>query len=95
LADKFYGDIQAYPAIVAATNAIAQTDSEYATIDNPDLIEIGWVLCIPSAADAQVTMDGMMMGSGNMLTDRTPLGIVIEDVQLEHNFVKNIGFRKG
>ena len=26
LADKFYGDIYAYPAIVDATNAIAQTD---------------------------------------------------------------------
>jgi len=81
LADKFYGDIQTYPAIVSATNAIAQTDSEYATIDNPDLIEIGWVLCIPSAADAQATMDGMMMDDGTMLDDGTMVdeGAMMDD----------------
>jgi rhamnose transport system substrate-binding protein len=53
LADKFYGDIFAYPAIFEATNAMAKTDSSYATIANPDLIEPGWKLCIPSLEDAQ------------------------------------------
>ncbi len=52
LADKFYGDVLAYPAIAEATNAKAKTDDSYATIENVDLIEIGWKLCIPSAADA-------------------------------------------
>lgn len=56
LADKFYGDVLAFPAIFDATNAKAAVDDSYATIANPDLIEIGWKLCIPSAADAQVIL---------------------------------------
>ncbi|MCQ3980493.1 MAG: hypothetical protein DPW09_44350, partial [Anaerolineae bacterium] len=58
LADKFYGDVLAYPAIFEATNAAAATDSSYATIANADLIEPGWKLCIPSAEDAQAMMGG-------------------------------------
>lgn len=58
LADKFYGDVLAYPAIFDATNAVAKSDSSYATIANADLIEPGWKLCIPSAADAQAMMGG-------------------------------------
>ena len=46
LSDKFYGDVLAYPAIFEATNAAAQADDSYATIANPDLIEVGWKLCI-------------------------------------------------
>jgi rhamnose transport system substrate-binding protein len=56
LADKFYGDIFAYPAIFEATNAAAQADSSYATIANADLIEPGWKLCIPSQEDAQALL---------------------------------------
>ncbi|GAB4532962.1 MAG: hypothetical protein Kow0063_14240 [Anaerolineae bacterium] len=63
LADKYFGDVLAYPAIIDATNAAAQTDSSYATIANPDLIEIGWKLCIPSGAEAEAMMMGEeMMG---------------------------------
>ena len=61
LADKYFGEVLAYPAIVEATNAAAQADNSYATITNPDLIEIGWQLCIPSAADAEAVIDKMMM----------------------------------
>lgn len=50
LADKFYGNPQAFPAIADATNAKAATDDSYTTIANVDVIEIGWKLCIPSAA---------------------------------------------
>jgi hypothetical protein len=50
LADKFYGDIFAYPTIVDATNARAKEDSSFAVITNPDLIEIGQKLWIPKAA---------------------------------------------
>lgn len=50
LAGKFYGDIFAYPAIVEATNAKAAEDNSFAIIDNPDLIEIGQKLWIPTTA---------------------------------------------
>ena len=57
IADKFFGDVLAYTAIVDATNAKAVADNSYATIDNPDIIEPGWKLCIPPAAAAQTTVD--------------------------------------
>jgi branched-chain amino acid transport system substrate-binding protein len=56
LADKFYGDIFAWPAIWLATNARAADDAAFAVIDNPNLIEIGQQLWIPSAADAQALL---------------------------------------
>jgi branched-chain amino acid transport system substrate-binding protein len=57
LAEKFYGDVLAFPAIAQATNAIAASDDSYTTIENVDLIEIGWKLCIPSTADAEAMLD--------------------------------------
>ena len=66
LADKYFGDMMAYPAIVEATNAAAQDDGSYATIANPDLIEVGWQLCIPSAADAQALLSETIMGEEMM-----------------------------
>ena len=56
LADLFYGDALAYPAIVLATNMKAAEDSSYAVIVDPDLIEPGMKLCIPSADDAQTLL---------------------------------------
>lgn len=49
LADKFYGDIFAWPVIFEATNAKAAEDASFAVIENPDLIEIGQKLWIPAA----------------------------------------------
>ena len=53
IADKFYGDVLAFPAIAEATNAKATTDDSFATISNVDVIEPGWKLCIPSAEEAE------------------------------------------
>jgi len=38
LADRFFGTYLAYPAIVDATNAAANADETYTTIQNPDEI---------------------------------------------------------
>ncbi len=57
LADKFYGDVMAYQAIADATNAKAKTDDSYAVIENVDIIEPGWKLCIPSAETAGVLIE--------------------------------------
>lgn len=56
LAEKFYGDLLAYPAIFDATNAMAKTDKAFAAIANADVIEVGQQLCIPSQADAQTLL---------------------------------------
>ena len=53
LAEKFYGNLLAYPVIVDATNAKAATDSSYAKIDDPNVIEVGSKLCIPPGEVAQ------------------------------------------
>ncbi len=47
IADKYLGDVMAYHALLAATNA--QSDASYADITNPDMIEPGWKVCIPPA----------------------------------------------
>ncbi len=52
LADKYWQDIFLYPAIVSATNQKQEVDDTFATIDNPDLIEPGWKLCIVDADTA-------------------------------------------
>src|SRR5688572_30342464 len=50
LAEKYYGDPLAFPAIVEATNARAAEDSSFVVITNPDLIEVGQKLWIPAQA---------------------------------------------
>ena len=47
LADKYLGDLFAWPIIWDATNAKAKTDKTYQEITNPDLIEVGQKLYIP------------------------------------------------
>jgi nucleoid-associated protein YgaU len=49
IADKFYGDMFAYQAIVDATNAKAGEDSSFTLIADPNRIEIGQKLWIPAS----------------------------------------------
>ena len=49
LADTYLDNPLAYPRIVAATNAAAEADGSYATVDDEGRIVIGWKLCIPGA----------------------------------------------
>ena len=59
IAEQHYGDYSLYPAIVLATNARSATDSSYAAIGDPWLIEPGWKLRIP---DAQTAGTGFTVG---------------------------------
>lgn len=52
IAEKEYGDPLAYPAIVYHNNLKVQEDSTYTRIDDPDFIEVGWTIYIPSAEEA-------------------------------------------
>jgi glucose/mannose transport system substrate-binding protein len=56
LADKFYGDANAYWAIMSATNVANADDASYVKIVNPDQIEVGAKLLIPSTDDAVAFM---------------------------------------
>ena len=53
IAATVLGSPQAYPAIVAATNAAAALDPTYTVIANPNVIAVGWRLCIPAEGAAQ------------------------------------------
>lgn len=57
VADRYFGTILAYPAIIDATNAAANTDSSYTKIVNPDEIEVGIKLCIPAADEAEAYLN--------------------------------------
>jgi len=52
LADKYFADIFAWPAVMQATNQKHLEDASYAFIENADLIEPGWKLYIPSTEEA-------------------------------------------
>jgi 5'-nucleotidase len=51
IAEKLLGDVQAYPAIFEATNAAAAAGGAYATLTDPNVIEVGQVLCIPASTN--------------------------------------------
>ena len=68
LAEKFYGDLLAYPAIVDATNAKAAEDDSYTVIDNPDVIEIGQKLFIPAAQEASTLLASEAPAASGQLT---------------------------
>lgn len=50
IAEKYYGDPLAYDRIVMAANA--GDGDVYTGIENPDLIQPGWVLCIPALVES-------------------------------------------
>ncbi|MFN8456864.1 MAG: transporter substrate-binding domain-containing protein [Anaerolineae bacterium] len=56
LAEKFYGDVTAWPAIWEATNAKAGEDASFAKIDDPNIIEVGQKLWIPASEEAAATL---------------------------------------
>lgn len=56
IAEKEYGDVLAYTVIAAATNAVAITDDSYTFIDDPNVIEPGWKLCLPSVEEAEAVL---------------------------------------
>ena len=57
IAEKVYGDVFAYPAIAEATNARHAEDASFAAIENVDVIEVGWKLCVPGPADAEAMVN--------------------------------------
>jgi dienelactone hydrolase len=52
LATRYFGQPGSYSAIVAATNAAAAVDTTFTPIANPDVLAVGWQLCIPATSAA-------------------------------------------
>jgi len=70
VAEKYYGSVLAYPAIVDATNLAAEADSQYTPIASAETIEAGQVLCIPSLEDAQTMLGGQLAAPDNAGPER-------------------------
>ena len=68
IAEKYHGNVLAYPAIVEATNQVAQENSRYEEIVSADLIEPGQVLCIPSQEEAQAMLEGSLPAAGDQVS---------------------------
>jgi peptide/nickel transport system substrate-binding protein len=56
LAEKYLGDVEAWPAILLATNKMAETDPELNRIDYADIVEVGWTVWIPGDAEAETLL---------------------------------------
>lgn len=50
IAARTLGNPTAYTRIVAATNSAAALDRSFATITNPNVLVVGWKLCLPAGA---------------------------------------------
>ena len=86
IADKTYGDLLAFPAIVTATNQKAATDDSYALITNPDVIEIGQKLYLPPASEVEALLtrgDSFTRDSGLTVTVQDEVGRLIEAITVE------------
>ncbi len=58
LAEKEYGDLLAYPAIVFYNNQMAEEDDSLTVIEDPDVIEVGWTIYLPSSEEASAYLIG-------------------------------------
>jgi len=52
LATRYLGSALAYGRIVTASNAAAALDASFAPIQDPNVIAVGWKLCVSAAGDA-------------------------------------------
>lgn len=82
LADKFYGNIFAFPAIVEATNTRASEDSSYTFITNPDVIEVGQKLYIPSADEAAILLGNDVLSATGHSANTQGFPVAIENCGL-------------
>ncbi|MEZ4661173.1 MAG: DUF4399 domain-containing protein [Caldilineaceae bacterium] len=57
ISGRFLGDPEAYPAIVAATNAKAATDNRFSQITNPGFIRRGQLIWIPNSPDQPIVTE--------------------------------------
>ncbi len=89
IADKLLGDMLAYPAIVAATNAQHTADASFDLISNPNLIEVGWKLCIPGPGEAEnllVETTGPPVEAGQVSIPAPPPVYTLDNFVAEFQF---------
>ena len=77
IAEKIYGDVLAYPAIAEATNAKYAEDPGFANIENVDVIEPGWKLCVPSPVEAELLLSRSLSLPEVTVSPAEPTGLEV------------------
>jgi hypothetical protein len=90
IADKYFDDVLAYMVILEATNA--QAGDQFADIENADLIEPGWLLCIPASDEMAAAPEGL---SPQNLANATYQGIYEQPVTLVDGVYEGEPFVEG
>ena len=92
IAEKEYGDVLAYPAIVHYTNLKADEDSTFARIEDPDLIEVGWTIYLPPAEEATAYLQQMagetqtlILATTTSTQDSGLLDVILPDFESQYN----------
>lgn len=73
LSEKFYGDVLAFPIIYVATNTKSAQNNTYTFIEDPDLIEPGWKVCVVGVEVAEETLEFELPSAS--LIDDTPVNL--------------------
>ena len=66
-ADKYFGNVLSWPAIMALNNQAALADDTYDSIANADLLEVGWTICVPAEDATEAFLAAYDPGKPEML----------------------------
>jgi LysM repeat protein len=73
IAARQSGSQTSYQAIVAATNAQAAVDNTFTAIADPNVLSVGWKLCIPAGGAAGVSVPATLQN--RLLPTATPASL--------------------
>jgi hypothetical protein len=76
IAKQAYGDPAAYFPIVSATNTQATVDKTFHFVDDPNLIRVGWKVCIPAAVPAPAGLTATDLANATYGSEIAPSGQV-------------------
>lgn len=92
IADKEYGDILVYPAIVHYNNQKAETDSTFTRIEDPNLIEVGWTIYLPTPDEAAAYLQTippeeriLVLATTTSTQDSGLLDVILPDFENRYN----------
>jgi uncharacterized surface protein with fasciclin (FAS1) repeats len=82
ISEKYLGSLTAYNQLVEATNAAAASDSQFSQISDPNVIEVGRVVCIPG--------EPAMAAEGEMMAEKMAQGPTIVDIAVNDGRFKTL-----
>src|SRR5688572_19078869 len=83
IAEKEYGDILAYTAIVHYTNLKAAEDSSITHIDNPDSVEVGQTIYLPTTEEVEAFLaEGGALAVPTAFSEAPMLSAMVEAGEL-------------